>query len=875
MERITRASARIRSTLPTIPPISSWTERYVRFLRKRAGWIVISAVLLCAASTLLAWRLDLRTDLAELLPNKDPSVQELRRLQSRLPGLQALLVNIRSPNKTANLDFAQKLVAKVRALPPDLVQLAAADIRTERAWFEQRKWLYPTADDLEKMRDRLEREIQKKKNPLFVSLDDDDDESLEAMEKRFESHGAGGMVKRAIDSLPGDAFVTKDGQTAMVVILPPGGVFHEHAGEQLVGKVMQLVGELEPAKSGIDVGLSGDIESVIEERNALENDLVWATGLCVALVCGVVIFFYGRLRAVPLMAAPALVGTCVAFGIAELAFGYLNSSTAFLASIIVGNGINFAIIQLARYEEERSIGVVPEVALVRSVAATWRATAIAALAASISYGSLVLTRFRGFSQFGVIGGVGMVLAWLATMTVLPSVVWLLDRRGKGKTKAKRARGPIFADGVARLATRAPRKLIVAGVVITIAAIALLPRYLRDPFEYNFKNLRSAISESGKGEGRYYNANMEVFGRTLSPTVILVDRDEQVGWTKQALAEADKHSSGEPMIARVVTLDDFLPGSAAEQQKKLEVLAGIRKLAHDPSFKLLDDDERAKVQKYLPPENLSPVAVTDLPASVRRPFTELDGTMGHVLLVLPKDEGYDPWNGRDLIRLSERVTDLRLPDGSTVRSASTAVVFAGMIRSIVHDGPRATLASALGVILLVIGLARGFQGAGLVLGTLAAGILWMLGGAAGLNLRINFLNFVAIPVTLGIGVDYGINIYLRYKLEGPGRLYAAVRATGGAVALCSATTIIGYGALLVADNRGLRSFGEMAILGEFACLAAALVFMPALLALREQKLGLARRLEAEGSATTLGKVRTETVDTGRSTPPEKAAGAETE
>ena len=873
MERITHVNARIRSTLPTIPPISSWTERYVRFLRKKAGWIVIGAALLCAASTLLAWKLDLRTDLAELLPNKDPSVQELRRLQARLPGLQALIVNVRSPNRAANLQFAQTLVAKVRALPPELVQLAAADVRAERAWFEQRKWLYPTLDDLERMRDRLEREIQKKKNPLFVSLDDDD-ESLEDMEKRFSNDGAGGMVKRTIESLPGDAFVTKDGQTAMVVILPPGGVFHEHAGEKLVTKVMELVGELSPARAGVDVGLSGDIESVIEERSALENDLVWATGLCVLLVAGVVIFFYGRLRAVPLMAAPALVGTCVAFGIAELAFGYLNSSTAFLASIIVGNGINFAIIQLARYEEERSIGVVPEVALVRSVAATWRATAIAALAASISYGSLVLTRFRGFSQFGVIGGVGMVLAWLATMTVLPSVVWLLDRSSKRKPRAK-ARGPIFADGVARLATRAPRKLLVFGAAITIAAIAFLPRYLRDPFEYNFKNLRSAISETGKGEGRYYDANNEVFGRSLNPTVILVDRDEQVGWTKQALLEADKHASGPPMIARVVTLDDFLPGSPAEQQKKLEVLAGIRKLAHDPSFKLLDDDERAKVQKYMPPETIAKVAVGDLPASVRRPFTELDGTMGHVLLVMPKEEGFDPWSGRDLIRLSERVTDLRLPDGQTVRSASTAVVFAGMVRSIVHDGPRATLASALGVMLLVIGLARGFQGAGLVLGTLAAGVLWMLGGASGVNLRINFLNFVAIPVTLGIGVDYGINIYLRYKLEGPGRLYAAVRATGGAVALCSATTIIGYGALLVADNRGLRSFGEMAILGEFACLAAALVFMPALLALREQKLGLARRLEAEGSATTLGQVRTETVDTGRSSPPEKAAGAETE
>src|SRR5262249_51074762 len=327
MARITRPNVRIRSTLPTIPPISSWTERYVRFLRKKAGWIVMGAVLLCAASTLLAWRLDLRTDLAELLPNKDPSVQELRRLQARLPGVQALIVNVRSPNREANLQFADRLVEKVRALPPDLVQLAMSNIRIERAWFESRKWLYPTVDDLEKMHDRLEREIQKKKNPLFVDLDDDD--SLEAMEKRFEHEGAGGVVRRALESLPGDSFVTKDGQTAMVVILPPGGVFHEHAGEQLVAKVREILAQLAPEKAGVQVGLSGDIESVIEERNALENDLVWAPALCVLLVAGVVIFFYGRLRAVPLMAAPALVGTCVSFGIAELAFGYLNSSTAF------------------------------------------------------------------------------------------------------------------------------------------------------------------------------------------------------------------------------------------------------------------------------------------------------------------------------------------------------------------------------------------------------------------------------------------------------------------------------------------------------------------------------------------------------------------
>jgi hypothetical protein len=56
----------------------------------------------------------------------------------------------------------------------------------------------------------------------------------------------------------------------------------------------------------------------------------------------------------------------------------------------------------------------------------------------------------------------------------------------------------------------------------------------------------------------------------------------------------------------------------------------------------------------------------------------------------------------------------------------------------------------------------------------------------------------------------------------------VKRTGGAVALCSYTTIIGYSSLLLADNQALQSFGRLAMSGELACLAGALLVLPALL-----------------------------------------------
>ena len=93
-----------------------------------------------------------------------------------------------------------------------------------------------------------------------------------------------------------------------------------------------------------------------------------------------------------------------------------------------------------------------------------------------------------------------------------------------------------------------------------------------------------------------------------------------------------------------------------------------------------------------------------------------------------------------------------------------------------------------------------------------------------------MNFVALPITLGVGADYAANIWARLRTEGPSRVKTVIAETGSAVALCSLTTIIGYSSLLLSRNRALRSFGLLADLGEITCLVAALVVLPALVRL---------------------------------------------
>ena len=82
---------------------------------------------------------------------------------------------------------------------------------------------------------------------------------------------------------------------------------------------------------------------------------------------------------------------------------------------------------------------------------------------------------------------------------------------------------------------------------------------------------------------------------------------------------------------------------------------------------------------------------DLPAIARRPFTEVDGTVGQVVLVYPPEQGLSVWNGRDLLRIASVLQHLKLDNGKVIETSGSAVVFGSMIRSILHDGPIATVA----------------------------------------------------------------------------------------------------------------------------------------------------------------------------------------
>ncbi len=802
---------------PTLPPVSL-AARYCQLISRNARLVLLISTAVFLGAVALASRLELRTSFSELLPSNDPGVVTLERTGKRIGDMSLLLVGIRSPDREANLRYAELITQQLRALPRNVVALATYNVRDLRDFLKANQWLYMSEADLTTIRDRLRKEVARRKNPLLVDLGLDEDEPVDALKKRL-------TAKDPLQSrFPDAVFSNADGTYVWIAALPPGGMFGERAGESLHYAAVDLIKTHDPHKyhPQMSAYVAGPVATLIANRKAIESDILWVTLICVGVVAVSLLLYFRRWRTLPLIGLPAVMGTVMAFAVAKLGFGYVNSSTAFLGSIILGNGINYSIILMSRYQEQRASGEGPAEALASAVGGVVRATGVAAICASAAYASLILTSFRGFYQFGVMGAVGVLLCWVATFVMVPALVTVVDRHAGGE---RGRRAPLSLARLARtIARQAPAFMVGSGAITLLASLGML-HFTEAPFEYDFRKLNARLKTTQEAQ-QFEASQSALFGRWPQPNIVLADDVREVEPIKAAIFRQDREAPGRDVIGQVITIYSVLPGTPEAQARKLALIESIRKLKNDKALDLVSAEDRKRLDEINPPEGLRVLQPQDLPVLARRPFTEVDGTIGRVMLVYAVHEGISIWSGLDLLRIAHVLQRIEVPElHKTVETSGSAVVFAAMIRSILQDGPKATVASLVAVVGLILIVMRPVSSALLAIITMLVGVLWMVGAAGFAEVKITFLNFIALPITFGIGAEYAINVVSRHRESG--NMERAVMSTGSAVALCSWTTIVGYGSLLAARNRALQGFGAMAILGEVACLLAAIVALPSL------------------------------------------------
>jgi hypothetical protein len=796
--------------------------------------LVALSLLLTAVSALLASRLELRPQLSQLLPEGQPSVRELDRLRSHTSGVSNLFIVIEGSDVAARRKLGDDMLVDLRALGPRWVGSAEDGVQAARDYLRPRALLFLPPDELTKLNDDLDERFGRAvSRELDMDLEEDDDApaSKPFDPKALKEKLGPGVAE--LDRFP-DGYFENPERTALIVALrsPVEGGDPENS-RALIDRVKSIVEKHQQSTglSSLKVGYAGDVVTGLFEFGAVQKDLsrVGITG--VIAILAVILFYFRRLRALFLLGAVVLCGGAWTFGVTKLVIGHLNIATGFFFSVVAGNGINSGIIYLARYLEERKKGLAPAEALTVAHSQTWAATLSAALAAAVAYGSLAFTNFRGFKHLALVGSSGMILYWLAAYAVLPSLLILSERVrpviGEGK---RSSRGTARFDApFVFLVKHAPRPLTVLGIGLAVVGALGIARYIRsDPLEYDLKKIGNDVPESKEQYRLSALAGTVVGTKAESAMAVLCDRLDQVLPLKHALeSKRDSVPHAERPFESVYTLQDFVP--AAQAQKIAPALAVKKRILRAHARGGISEPDFAEIQPFLPPDDLASFGIADLPEALARPFSERDGTRGKLLFIEPTS-GKSDSDARYLIRFADAFRSTRLPSGEVIGGSGRAVVFADLIRAVVVDMPRALLISFLATSVVLLAFRRDSHSLRVLLAWVI-GLAWLGGLMAVLGLRLNFLNFVAVPVTFGIGVDYAVNFVERHAESDD--VLETLRRTGGAVILSSLTTTLGYLALLGSLNRAVASLGKLAVLGEICCLAAALLVLPAVLLVKER------------------------------------------
>ncbi|WPB82410.1 MMPL family transporter [Archangium violaceum] len=786
------------------------SEAFIRGTLARPWRVLLAFTVLALGGTLLAGRLDFRGSFVELLPSETREVQDLNRVAQKAGGDGYLVVRARGAGPEKLRELSNALSRKLETLP----EVRYVENHFDVGFFEERGLLLMPTEKLEALRADVDARLRyEKQQAIAVDLLDEADAPPD-----FDA-----IVKKYSPDTPMHEYLgSADGSEVYLMVKPGGTAGDIVFAQKLVDDVQRVSNEVVQGYSGVTLDYAGAFQARIEEDVVMRNDLSRAAILSAVMAVGIILLATRRLWALAVVGVPVVFGVSLTFAFAELAIGHLNIVTGFLVAILIGLGLEYGIHLAMRYWEERREHPAAE-ALAEAVRGTFAGALTSALTNAAAFFVLVFAQFEAFKQFGLLAGVGVLLAVLMAYGLGPALLVLAERLRPGRKAAEVHAPEAPAKQVSPTSHKRWPTSVIAGLLVAVLGFAAYSVYVlpRIGFETNMRKLR------GESPSVVLDDHIsQQLGTHLNPAILLVDDLKQAQVVEEVITEVKARHGAESTFKQYASLNELLPQDVPGHQEQLAALrATLEKLPEEAQ----KDPRLEKVKKML---EAQPYGAEQLPVEVRRRFEAQDGK-GMFLLLFPSVSNHDT---RELSAWAAQLDEVIA--GAKARGVDLAVLdsnrIAARIFSMVRaDGPFILWAAAAVVFLTILLSLRSFKRACLVAGPLFLGMLCLAGGMYLFDVQLNFINAVVLPNLLAIAVDNSVHLFHRYEEEGPGSLGHVVRNTGFAAVVATLSNAAGYGALLISHHAGLRSIGQIALLGVMCTFLGTTVFFPAMLALLER------------------------------------------
>lgn len=612
------------------------------------------------------------------------------------------------------------------------------------------------------------------------------------------------------------------------------------------------------ADHGVTVRLTGSVPLSDEEFASL-SDKVWlvAGSMLIAMLA----MLWLAVRSVRIILAiliATLGGLVVTAAVGLMAVGRFNLISVAFIPLFVGLGVDFGIQLTVRFRAER----LHEPDIVKALAAAAQgiggALTLAAVAITLGFFTFLPTKYIGVSELGIIAGLGMIIALVMALTVLPALLVILKAPLQTREVGNKALAPLDHFLVRR------RGLVLWAFVIAMGLSLVSLIWVR--FDFNPLHLKNPRGEA------------------MSTLTSLMQDPDQSPSTIDVLtpnplaAEAmAKRLAALPQVSQAVTLTSFVP---EDQAPKLALIQDANTLL-DPTLNPFDltpapsdadtvaslrptaaalgavasgtdagavdarrlvnamtrladgsPDLRAKASDALiPPLNTlldqirslllaEPVTLETLPAEMKADWLSASGQAR--VEVFPKGASND---NAALVRFSKAVRAIA-PNASggpiSIQEAGNTISFAFIEAGVLSF-------VAISVLLLIV--LRSVREVAFTLAPIILSIFLTLGSCVVIGQPINFANIIAFPLLFGVGVAFHIYFVMAWR-DGARDLLQSSLAR--AVFFSALTTGAAFGSLMLSSHPGTASMGKILMISLIWTLICALIFEPALLGPQKDK-----------------------------------------
>jgi predicted RND superfamily exporter protein len=489
----------------------------------------------------------------------------------------------------------------------------------------------------------------------------------------------------------------------------------------------------------------------------------------------------------------------------------LNVLNNMLPALVIIIGLNEAVHIIGRYMEEHTRLGDKRAALHETIRAMGAACLMTTLTSAIGMAALLVSRTEMLRRFGLVGAVGLLLAYAVTLLVVPSALSLLKAPPAQSSEASEPRGHIerWMSRTTAAAMRHPWWVVIVAALFTAAA--------------GFESARVIVDSNMLGQ----------FGRTDPVRLSTQLLEEQFEGVRPLEITLSSETKGRFFQPDVLLLADRIAGWAARQKGVLRVTSPSEPLSSvwtAMSGRPLDVDDAlrnaeqikalAEILHERDPRILGPVLTPDgTRARVRVKLSDI-GSKATTALVSQLREQLD----RELMRFPE----LKVSFGGDAYVSSRG------LDAVVSDLSGSVAAAAVMIFLLLALLLGDLRLALLAIPANLLPQVWTMAWMAVRDIPLNASSAIIFSLSIGLAVDGSIHLISRYQEERVRSglvtvaLVRAVRGTGRNIVVSSAALVLGFSVMLMSSFVPVQRFGELITVSMAGCVIATLIIQPVLI-----------------------------------------------